>query len=315
VLQLVESFVPTVDGSALLSEGQRKEDNQIGAQKTGAVWQACDYILEKKMPVGNRNAMRRDLFTYVKECNETICEFQELIDAGPTMREEDGGEDEEGGDGGDGSKGEVGGDDGGDDDQLWEMFLSGQDEQQYTAEEIPVAAACVGLIKSSRGSLNALLKSCEEVGQLLSLTSTTPEGGGDGSAGGNCCCSSSISALSREDKLRLQWISRAFDAGHGVGEGMTDLGATLYPPLKLQAISRQVTKQSAAIEDLLHIILNSSWRNLEQDGVEESIIEDDVLPQFSVEVTELATKVLAAVRRRKEEAEVAISSATQSSSE
>jgi hypothetical protein len=46
-------------------------------------------VLEKKLPIGNRNAMRRDWFTYMADCNETLEEFQALIDEGPELREED----------------------------------------------------------------------------------------------------------------------------------------------------------------------------------------------------------------------------------
>ena len=50
VTQLVDAFVQG-DGGIL------DKDNNLGAQKCGAVWQTCDTIMNKKLPQGNRNAM------------------------------------------------------------------------------------------------------------------------------------------------------------------------------------------------------------------------------------------------------------------
>lgn len=73
VISLVESFVSL---SAL--------ESNVGAQNTGAVWDVCDEAISK-IPKGNRVSMRRELFTWVRECNETMEEFQELVDLGFTF--------------------------------------------------------------------------------------------------------------------------------------------------------------------------------------------------------------------------------------
>ena len=124
VLHLVECFE---DGSAI-----GDNNNNIGAQKTGAVWESCDNILKKLLPKGNRNAIRRELFTWTRECQDTMEEFQELVDMGPKMSEnaaEDPDvEDDE------------------DDD-----YFGNDDEDQYSEIELPIAQACLGVLKNSGG--------------------------------------------------------------------------------------------------------------------------------------------------------------------
>ena len=88
------------------------------APHTGVVWDACQG-LEQNMPRGNRNAMRRDLFTYLRECQETIREFQTLLD--DSVEEDD-------------------------------------DDDHYTSAELPVARASWGLLNCSRGMLKATME-------------------------------------------------------------------------------------------------------------------------------------------------------------
>jgi len=217
VIQLMQAFLndPTV----------LEKDNSIGAQKTGAVWQTCNTILEKKLPQGNRNAMRRDLFTYMMECNETMQEFQQLIDEGPSLREEN----EE--------KIERTNED------SWAAFLNGQDEQ-YTVDELPIATACIALIKISRGTINATLQACEAAGQQLSSEND-------------------------DDDDILKWIQSLHRLARAVGENMTDLGAALYPPLQLMSVEIQVETQAEAIEQVLEFLLDaSSSLNLPEDVTE-----------------------------------------------
>ena len=147
VTQLVECFA--IDHTGVPTE------SQIGAQKTGAVWEMCNVILEKKLPVGNRNAMRRDLLTYMKDCHETLTEFQEKVDKGPSLKEEEAEETKEFVDDGGLSP--------------WEAFLDG-DEDQYSTQELPVAIACVAVVRCSRGSINAALQAMEAVGAQLTTT-------------------------------------------------------------------------------------------------------------------------------------------------
>ena len=257
VQQLVQSFV---DGTALVEN--------VGAQKTGAVWQTCNVVLEKKLPVGNRNAMRRDWFTYMADCNETLEEFQALIDEGPELREED--EEEEGQETATTDKSDY---------DAFEDFMGGHD-QQYSSDELPIATACVFLIKCSRGGINATVQTCEAVGKQLAENDTSKE-----------------TSDSDNNKALLSWISKANHLAHAVGEGMTDLGAAMYPSLELDTLQAQVERQASDIDALLTFLLDAS-----PEGMDGSLD----LPQ---DVVELAAKVKGAVDKRRQEAGDAITAA------
>eukprot|EP00529_Nitzschia_sp_RCC80_P001200 CAMPEP_0113483892 /NCGR_PEP_ID=MMETSP0014_2-20120614/23672_1 /TAXON_ID=2857 /ORGANISM="Nitzschia sp." /LENGTH=377 /DNA_ID=CAMNT_0000377461 /DNA_START=288 /DNA_END=1421 /DNA_ORIENTATION=+ /assembly_acc=CAM_ASM_000159 len=181
--------------------------NTVGAQKTGAVWESCDQILNKLMPQGNRNAIRREIFTWTRECVDSMEEFQEMIDEGPkpleALQEED----------------EENGNDNNDDDD--------DDGNKYTDAEMPIATACLGLLKNSRGNMKIALESCEYLG-------------------------TKVSESVDDDKQRY------FDAiqnvhGHAriVGEGLTDLGSVMYPPFlpNSRDLVVQVRKQAQYIRD------------------------------------------------------------------
>lgn len=62
VLNLVECF--------------RDASSRDPAQLTGIIWEACNVILERKLPKGNRTAIRRDLLTFKVEVQDTIAEFE-----------------------------------------------------------------------------------------------------------------------------------------------------------------------------------------------------------------------------------------------
>lgn len=266
VLLLVKSFV---DGTAL--------DQNVAAQKTGAIWQACDTIIHKQLPMGNRNAMRRQLFTFLKECNETMREFQEMVNMGPAAAEVESSQ-QSAQDVGDASNDHTGANT-----TSWEGFLSGATDQ-YTAKELPIASACIYVIKCSRGSINVVLKACEAVGQLLD------EGGTNGEQ-------------TADDTFRLDWMSQLCEQARVVGESMTDLGATLYPPLELDAVDAQVQQQTDSILRLVELVLKQDDEAQADNGDASCSLglEDDLRG--------LARKIQAAVQKRKEEAIEAINSA------
>jgi hypothetical protein len=106
------------------------------AQRTGAIWDACDRVA--KLPKNNRNAMRRDLLTWMVECQETMQEFSDLLQVVDTS--EEGAE------------------------TTWDMFCAGQSEA-YSEGEQPIAVASLALIKCSRGSIKVALQACEVVGE------------------------------------------------------------------------------------------------------------------------------------------------------
>ena len=225
-----------------------QKESQEGAQKTGAVWEACNVILEKKLPVGNRNAMRRDLLTFKMECNETLTEFQEMIDQGPSLREEDEQDTKQP----EASSG-------------FQDFLDGN-EDQYTDLELPVAIACLAIIKCSRGSINATLQALEAVN-----------------------LSSECESLNSSDKTKLSWMSKLHDYATTVGNGMTDLGACMYPPMNLESVKAEVERQAAAVEQCVNHMI-------------EAKTEDDDVIELTEEVKSLVTKLQAAIQTRRSEA-------------
>ena len=194
VIRLVESFE---DGSAM--------DKNVGAQKTGAVWESCDTILNKLLPMGNRNAIRRELFTWTSECNDTMEEFQEMIDLGP---------------------GESGSGDAVEEEE--EDFFG--DEDQYSEEELPIAQACLGILKCSRGTMKVSLESCEHLGSK---------------------------ATESQDEKYLDSIDKLYGYARTVGEGITDFGSVLYPPLlpSLDNLESQLEKQVQSILTLQDFLL------------------------------------------------------------
>lgn len=119
------------------SGNDTNNNNNIGAQKTGAVWSACDK-LNTSLPRGNRAAMRRELMVWMRDCNESIAEFEELLSLGPNSEEQE---------------------DGGDDNE--------DDEERYTQKEMKLAKASVNLMKCSKNVLNLVMSACECVGDHL----------------------------------------------------------------------------------------------------------------------------------------------------
>ena len=239
VTNLVEAFVNAKNSNNNDSSNHNlllEKDNNLAAQKCGAVWQTCDVLLEKKLPQGNRNAMRRDLFTWMKDCNETMTEFQDMIDMGPSseVAEETAVNDDDN-------------DDDDDDDDDFDDFGDAGDDQ-YSPMELDVAKPCVALVKCSRGSINVALKASECVGGLLKLPATEVD----------------------DDKRKsvLTWIQLIHDKARYVGEGMTDLGTLLYPTLSLDDIERQSVKQKDAILTVLAHVLDTTDMDVSEEVLE-----------------------------------------------
>ncbi|VEU42488.1 unnamed protein product [Pseudo-nitzschia multistriata] len=227
-LRLVEAFHPELqrtskDGSVRGSGGDpasravpAASDNTVGAQKTGAVWEACDHILNKMLPQGNRSAIRREIFTWTRECNDTLEEFDEMVQLGPR----------EGG-GGDDAEGEEDDDDDG-------FCGFGGDDDKYTEDDLPLAEACVKLLKNSRGNMRVALETCEALGERLA---------GSGS--------------DKDDETILDAILRVHEHAKNVGEGVTDFGSLLYPPLvpSTAHLEAGVRRQAALIREFQDCVL------------------------------------------------------------
>jgi len=237
VTQLVEAFHEAAEGhnnsTSAATAALLEKDNNLAAQKCGAVWSTCDVFLQKKVPQGNRNAMRRDLFTWMMECNETMAEFQEMIDRGPstgllttatTICE---------------------GNDEATDEDSFDDFLQ-DDNEQYTAFELEIAKPCVAMVKCSRGTINVALKASECAGDLIKQ------------------CTPGEDTQARI----LQWIGNVHDKARHVGEGMTDLGTLLYPTLSIEDIESQGNKQHDAILAVLEYILDTTDMELSDEVVD-----------------------------------------------
>ncbi|KAL9178903.1 hypothetical protein ACHAXT_011876 [Thalassiosira profunda] len=202
VISLVQSFE---DG---LAQGQANDGNNLGAQKTGAVWAACDKI-SKSVPRGNRAAMRRELMVWARDCNETVEEFEEVLALGPRDDGEEGEEEEM------------------------------MDEDQYTEIEMGVAKASLNVMKCSRNLLGLVLKACECAGEHADEPmldeKETQSAEADGSAAeaqsGEDSTQQKPNDQSAKRKELLNWIGNLHEMARTVGEGVTNLGILLYPPL------------------------------------------------------------------------------------
>jgi hypothetical protein len=178
--------------------------------RTGAVWECCG--TSKTMPKGNRNAIRRDLLRYVLDCNETMNEFQDLLDLSAM---EDPRESVR-------RKNETS-------DDCVEKEYEWQDEDEddrYDSLELPVATACVFLVKCSRGCLNWTLQVLEILGENQEMQSPS--------------LMDLLDQLAEQAKI--------------VGDGMTDLGATLYPPISPEEVIPLIESQSQSIVTNLDLV-------------------------------------------------------------
>lgn len=206
--------------SAFCDQSALSEGKNIAAQRTGAVWDACDKILNRLLPLGNRNAIRRELFTWTRETNDSMEEFQEMIDRGPKENDNVSPDDEVG-------------------DELDDLF--GEEEDQYLENDLPIAKACLGILKCSRGTMKLTLDVLEDQGTKYAAT---------------------------QDQTYLDSISNIFQKARLVGEGVTDLGSSMYPPIlpDSQGLESQLDKQVQTIIGLLEDVLTI-------EGLPSSVLE------------------------------------------
>jgi Grap2 and cyclin-D-interacting len=209
--------------------------NTIGAQKTGAVWESCDQILNKLMPQGNRNAIRREILTWTRECQDSMDEFQEMIDLGSklgTLKEEIEDDTEESAEKDQRNTDDANDDDDNDDDDFFGD--DDDDDNRYSDMEMPIAQACLGLLKNSRGNMKIALETCEYLGTKASET------------------------VDDEKRRYLDAIKQVHNHARVVGEGLTDLGSLMYPPLlpSCTDLVSQVRRQSKCIQDFQSYLLD-----------------------------------------------------------
>jgi hypothetical protein len=199
------------------TQSNSSHDN-IEAQKTGAVWEACDHILQRLLPQGNRNAIRRELFTWIQEINDSMNEFQAIVDMGPSQASNYNNNNNKK-------------DDDDDDDDLFGG--GGDDEEQYNDHDLPIAQVCLGLLKNSRGNMKMALETCEVLGGAMM---------GD----------------HEKDQYYLESILTIHKLARVIGEGSTDLGSLMYPPLQeiMTELSKQFHQHVQSIQALQDFILN-----------------------------------------------------------
>ena len=128
VISLLQAFH---DGEALIGG----KENQVGPQKTGAVWSACDAL--QQLPKGNRNAMRRECMTWLRDCMESITEFEDMMNNGEREEVNDDGD-----------------------------YDGDYEEEMYTAKEKIIVKAAINVMKCSKNVLGLVLKACDCVGDL-----------------------------------------------------------------------------------------------------------------------------------------------------
>lgn len=262
VLQLIQYF-EEITNHVRENENQPSPSHSPAAQATGRVWDACENF-KLTMPVGNRNAVRRTFMTYVQECNETIQEFQSIIDEGPaassinSIQRETTATDEN--------------------DTSWDDFLQNEEEQLYTEEELSVAIPALALIKCSRGAINLTLKVLEHT---FSKNNTK--------------------TYQRDLYERM---TQLFEQTRRVGDGMTDLGSVLYPPLEMESLQKEAQEQTERINAVLE-----SVHGLSND---KQIIEQYWNHDLTAtrEIGELNQKLLTAIETRKQQIQDAVKQAT-----
>ncbi|KAL7530247.1 hypothetical protein ACHAXR_003385 [Thalassiosira sp. AJA248-18] len=221
VISLVASFE---DGSAC---GQANDGNNVGAQKTGAVWSSCEKITNARslssLPKGNRSAMRRELMVWLRDCNESVEEFEEVLLLGPRD-----------------SGGENDGEGGGEDDMM--------DEEQFTEKEMTVAKASVNVMKCSKNLLGLVLKACECVGEAADKKLLEDQEEGTNNNMEQTPTNNKQQEQEDSDNKRkemLQWISNLHEMARTVGEGVTNVGILLYPPLDSSSNAKELQKWQA----------------------------------------------------------------------
>jgi hypothetical protein len=109
------------------------------------------------------------------------------------------------------------------------------DEEQYTESEMKVAKASVNVMKCSKNLLGLTLKACECVGDYADKLSQQCDQKEDDGAQQN----------SQKQKDMLQWISNLHEMARTVGEGVTNFGILLYPPLDVTSSQQDLQKWQA----------------------------------------------------------------------
>jgi Grap2 and cyclin-D-interacting len=250
VVALIQAFFPNPDTPPL-----------DPAQRTGVVWDACHNIigplsthssssnsqqnetlnsksntpqkLIPTIPLGNRNAIRRDLLQFKLECQDTIREFELLWsqsrDRRTTLSQQ---QQQQQPSSSSHSNGKYDDNDDDDEDDVEEEDFE-DDEFYTTARELKIVTPCLALLKCSRGALNITVNMIDHIGMSIVQHN-----------------------LDENDvRQKYRWIQSLTELIHDVGMGVTELGATMYPPLteepETSLLAEQVMEQSNRIQVVL----------------------------------------------------------------
>jgi len=196
-------------------------DKNLTAQKISVVCSACNDLVFK-IPRGNRMSIRREIFTWMADCNESIKEFNDVINLGPKRENFD----------------DVDSFAVGINEFSWNNFCSSHGtSEQYTEMEISIVKLSIELIKCSKDILSASIKVCDWAGdfELYAFEGKRLKN----------------NELTMENyKVNIwEWITNLFEMLQVVGKGVTDLANMLYPPInflydeKDSCIKAQLNKQ------------------------------------------------------------------------
>ena len=269
------------------------------AQRTGVVWEACETIIgvttattttttKKRMtttiPLGNRNAIRRDILQYKLECQDTIQEFELLLQQ---SQEQMNHHHKTSSSKNNNNKDEDENDDSDDD----------EEEFYTTLHEIKIVTPCVALLKCSRGVLNITLNMIDHIGMSIVVPNSTTT-------------NHSMTDDDHDDNNNRQkyiWMQHMCQEIQFIGIGLTELGATLYPPLHNDdsytvLVKIEVMKQSNTIQQLLQYMLKEII-----DSTTTTSSSSLMIPPATVD---LIHSVLTACQTRTEEAMEALHSST-----
>lgn len=225
--QVVAGVVAAAKGlvNTILRQGA---GNAEVPRATGVVWEAVEQ--SKKVPKSNRVAYRRAFMVKSGVVRDTIEEFQAMVDASPSPSSASSSSSSS-------PAGSAATPQSGDafDDDFDFADMDGDDE--YDAEDLPLATACVESLKLLRPTLKTAMDAMD-----AAVAGTASSGGGDGKTG-----------LDRNAEL---WL-----LCQRVTNAATEFGASLYPPLDVEEVEaaagpfkstvREIAAHCAIVADMV----------------------------------------------------------------
>jgi hypothetical protein len=168
------------------------------------------------------------------------------------------------------------------------------EEELYTPVEMKIVRAAVNVMKCSKNVLGLVMKACDCVGECIEILTES-----DSTEISN----SHAATVTLDHKTELlQWISTLHELARSIGEGVTDFGILLYPPLDLNdapsesTLCQQLNNQLQALEKCVNCIHDAS---LPLSGV-------SMQSSMSEEVVEMTERLVNGIRTRVTEVQSAM---------